>query len=246
MTAKLDGRVVLVTGAAGGIGAALVERLFTEGARVAAVDIDDDALGRLGGPESHLLKLRCDVTSASDCQGAADECIRRFGQLDVLVNNAGVYPAQPFENISVDDWRKVMAINLDSAFLMARACVPAMKRREWGRIISLASGTVLLGTPLYAHYAAAKSGVVGLTRVLASEFGQFGITANVVSPGLTLTQRVLDHVSPELLERRRKERAIARDEQPADVVAVIVFLASDDAAFITGQLLNVDGGVVKH
>ena len=170
----------------------------------------------------------------------------RFGRVDVLVNNAGIYPSQNFEDITFEEWRRVIGINLDSAFLVTSAMLPLMKRLGRGRIINISSGTVLLGTPTYTHYAAAKAGLIGFTRSLASELGPSGITVNAVAPGLTLTDTVAATVSAELLERRRLQRAVRRHQMPNDIVGTILFLASTDSDFVTGQLINVDGGTAMH
>jgi NAD(P)-dependent dehydrogenase (short-subunit alcohol dehydrogenase family) len=239
---RLNGKLALITGAAGGIGAALVERFLAEGARVVAADINVD-----GAAATDLLRAeRLDVTSEESCRAVVGAVERSWGPIDILINNAGVYPAAPIEEISYAEWRRILAINLDGVFLMSQAVVPAMKRKRWGRIVSMSSGTVWLGTPRYTHYAAAKMGVIGFTRSLASELGEFGVTVNAVSPGLTLTETVRHAVSPELLERRLQERPLKRHQFAADVVGAVLFLASDDAEFVTGQTINVDGGVAFH
>ena len=247
--ARFSGRVAVVTGAAGGIGAALVRRFLGEGAGVVAADLDVARAARLdeaASAEGRLLPLRLDVTSEEDCLALARQVEERFGRIDILVNNAGVYPAQRFEDISYAEWRRIIAINLDGAFLMTRAVLPAMRRGKWGRIVNISSGSVLLGTPLFTHYAAAKSGIIGFSRSLASEIGEAGITVNVVSPGLTATETVLKTISPELLELRRQQRPLRRHQYADDVVGAILFLASSDAEFITGQTVNVDGGAAMH
>jgi NAD(P)-dependent dehydrogenase (short-subunit alcohol dehydrogenase family) len=162
------------------------------------------------------------------------------------VNNAGVYPAKPIEQITYDEWRRVLAVNLDSVFLMTRAVVPGMKARGRGRIVNMSSGTVLLGVPNFAHYASAKAGIIGFTRCLAAELGPSGITVNVVAPGLTATDTVLAQMTPAMLQTRREGRALRRDLKPEHIVGAIVFLVGDAAELITGQLVNVDGGLAMH
>jgi NAD(P)-dependent dehydrogenase (short-subunit alcohol dehydrogenase family) len=246
---RLDKKVAIVTGAAGGIGAALVERFLAEGARVVAADIDVTrarSLAAAQGADDRFRAEKLDVTLEESCRSVVAAVERTWGSIDVLVNNAGVYPAAPIEEISFAEWRRILAINLDGVFLMSQAVVPTMKRQRRGRIISMSSGTVWLGTPRYTHYAAAKAGVIGFTRSLASEVGEFGVTVNAVSPGLTVTDTVRRSVSPELLERRLQERPLKRHQYAADVVGAVLFLASDDAEFITGQTINVDGGVAFH
>ncbi len=249
MAGRLDGRVAIVTGAARGMGAAMTRRFVAEGARVVAADIDLAAATALAAslvtPE-RVRAVRVDVASETSAAALAHEAEAAFGRIDILVNNAGIYPVQAFEDISYEDWRRVVAVNLDGTFLVTRAVVPAMKRRRWGRVINISSGTVWLGTPRFTHYAAAKAGVIGFTRSLASELGEFGITVNVVSPGLTATETMLGIIPPALLEARREQRPIKRHQVAEDVVGAVLFLASDDAEFVTGQTVNVDGGLAMH
>jgi NAD(P)-dependent dehydrogenase (short-subunit alcohol dehydrogenase family) len=249
MAGRLDGRVAIVTGAARGMGAAMARRFVAEGARVVAADVDLDAAAALAaslGGRERVRAVHVDVASEASAAALARETEASFGRIDVLVNNAGIYPVQAFEDISYDDWRRVLAVNLDGAFLVTRAVVPAMKRARWGRVINIGSGTVWLGTPRFAHYAAAKAGLTGFTRCLASELGDFGITVNLVSPGLTATETMLGVIPAALLEARRQQRPIKRHQVAEDVVGAVLFLASDDAAFVTGQTVNVDGGLAFH
>jgi NAD(P)-dependent dehydrogenase (short-subunit alcohol dehydrogenase family) len=184
---RLNDLVTVVTGAAGGLGSAITHRFLREGAVVVAVDIHHERLDRLvtDFPDARLTAFEADVASGSDCARMRAFIEDRFGRVDVLVNNAGIYPSQSFEDITHEEWRRVIGINLDSAFLMTSAMLPLMKRLGRGRIINISSGTVLLGTPTYTHYAAAKAGLIGFTRSLASELGPSGV--NAVAPGLTLT-----------------------------------------------------------
>jgi NAD(P)-dependent dehydrogenase (short-subunit alcohol dehydrogenase family) len=248
--AGLGGRLVLVTGAARGIGAALTRALVAEGARVVAADIDLAAAQAFAksvdASGASVIPLHVDVTSESSCQDLARRVEAEHGPLDALVNNAGVYPAKPFEQITYEEWRRVLAVNLDSVFLMTRAVVPAMKARGRGRIVSMSSGTVLTCVPNFTHYASAKAGIIGFTRSLAAELGPSGITVNVVAPGLTATDTVLAQMTPAMLKARREARALRRDLKPEDIVGAIVFLVSDAAELITGQLINVDGGLAMH
>ena len=163
-----------------------------------------------------------------------------------MPNGAGHFPRQAFEEITAEDWRRVIDLNLTGAFLMTQGVLPLMKGRGWGRIISYASGTAFNGTPGQAHYVAAKAGVIGLTRCLASELGEHGITANVITPGLTLTAPVRRDYPPAVLAAAVERRSIRRDMVPEDLVGTTFFLASPDADFMTGQILNVDGGSTKH
>jgi len=246
---RFDNKVAVVTGAANGIGSAIARRLLAEGASVVAADIDAKAAGRLADDAKaggRLLFVETDVSSEASCRAAAEAVDRQFGRADILVNNAGIFPSQPFASIKYADWRRVLAVNLDGPFLMTQNFAPLMRRNNYGRIVNFASGTVWTGNPGMTHYIASKSGVIGLSRCLAHELGGFGITVNVVSPGLTSTETVVNSIPKELIEARRSQRAIKRLQTADDLVGTVLFLASDDAAFVTGQNIVVDGGVVLH
>lgn len=240
-----EDRVVVITGAAGGIGALLVERFLANGDTVLATDISSDALERLRDTTSgdaKLITAAADISREEDCEGLADLARGEEGRVEVLINCAGFFPILPFEEMSSDDWRRVIDINLTGPFLMTRAFLPLMKEREWGRIINFGSGSVFDGTKGQTHYVAAKAGIVGFSRSLAREVGGYGITVNVVTPGLTVTKAVRESFPPALLEAQRNGRALQRDEVPEDLVGPVFFLASPDAGFISGQTINVDGG----
>ncbi len=244
-----QGRVVVITGAAGGIGAALVERFLANGDRVVALDHVQNALDNLaarGFPPDRIAYLTCDVSREDSCTTAAAAVEARFGRVDVLVNAAGVFPTCRVEDMTLEAWRTVIDINLTGTFLIVRAMIPLIKARGWGRIVNLGSATVFGGPSGRAHYVASKSGVIGLSRCLASELGDYGITVNVVTPGLTVTEAVTRDTPAELIERVRTIRPVKRDQQASDVTGAVFFLASPEADFITGQTLNVDGGMNKH
>ncbi|WP_113698759.1 SDR family NAD(P)-dependent oxidoreductase [Nonomuraea lactucae] len=239
-----DDRVVIITGAAGGIGSLLVDRFLASGDTVIATDTDQEVLDtRLAGSHRRrLITVAADISTEQDCDRLAQTARRETGRVDVLVNCAGYFPFTPFEEMKPDDWRRVIDVNLTGTFLMTRAVLPIMKGRGWGRIINFGSGSVFDGTAGYAHYVAAKAGIVGFSRSLAREVGGYGITVNVVTPGLTVTPAVRDHMPPEVLRAQREGRAIKRDELPEDLVGPVFYLASTDSDFVTGQILNVDGG----
>jgi 3-oxoacyl-[acyl-carrier protein] reductase len=239
------GRVVVITGAGGGIGALLVKQFLSNGDTVLGTDNSDAALARLRedlGPEAALMTETADVSSEQDCARLAEVMRDGPGHVDVLVNCAGFFPITPFEDITAADWRKIIDINLTGSYLMVQALLPLMKDRGWGRIVNFGSASVFDGTKSQTHYVAAKAGVVGFTRSLAREVGPYGITTNVITPGLTVTDAVRDTFPPSLLEAQRKSRALGRDELPEDLLGPVLFLASDASGFITGQTLNVDGG----
>ena len=236
-----QGRIVLITGAAGGLGSLFVDRFLANGDTVIATDNSEKALNQLAKREQ-LYTTVTDISEEASCAKLADFARDRAGRVDVLINCAGSSPVQSFDEMSLTDWNKVIGIDLTGDFLMAKAILPLIKGRGWGRIISIGSGSVFEGLSQQANYVAAKAGVVGFSRSLARAVGNDGITVNVVAPGLTLTPAAAEWVPRELIEAHRKARAIQRDEKGEDVVGAVFFLASPDADFITGQTLNVDGG----
>ena len=235
---RLKGQVAIVTGGAMGIGKAIAARLAKDGASVVVADLHK--------AQTAALSLQVDVSKESDAARMAAEAVKAFGRIDILVNNAAVFSSlelRPFENIPIDEFRRVMEVNIMGVWLCCRACVPHMRKSGGGRIINLASGAPLKGVPLFLHYIASKGAVISMTRGLARELGKDAITVNALAPGFTLSENVAKvpaHVRQG--EITRTTRAIPRDEKPEDLVGTVSFLASDDAAFMTGQTLVVDGG----
>ena len=243
----LQNRTAVVTGAAGGIGSALTAHLLSEGAAVIAVDLGAKALEKLSQSDldnSRLVTIAGNITDEGECARIADQVGKGFDHVDILVNCAGLFPPCAFEKMSFAEWRRIMAVNFDGVFLMTSAILPLMKNNGYGRIINIGSSSYFQGTPNYVHYVAAKAGVIGFTRSLAREVGAYGITTNVVAPGLTSTQFVLDSTSEAFLENRRVQRSIQRHQYPKDVVGTILFLCSAASDFVTGQTIVVDGGAV--
>jgi len=247
---RLEKKVVIVTGAAKGIGAAIAESCVREGARVAALDLDGpgaEAVAKaLRDLEADALALRCDVTRAPDIAAALEAVLARWGRVDVLVNNAGGFAViRDTEDIAEAEWEAIMASNLTSVFLFSKAVLPIMKRQRYGRIVNLASVVGRAGAVrVTSHYAAAKAGVIGFTRHLALEVGADGITVNAVAPGTTATERVLKARTPEETARVAAAIPVRRLGEPREIADAVVFLASDAAAFVTGATLDVNGGQV--
>ncbi len=247
---KLKGRTAIVTGAGRGIGKALATRLAQDGANVVVADVakhDVSAAEIAKATGAKTLGLKIDVSSQEDTERMAAETIKAFGSIDVLVNNAAMFAVlqlRPFEQIPVEEWKRLMEINIMGAALCARAVSAQMRKQQRGRIINLASAAPLKGVPLFLHYIASKGAVIAMTRGLARELGKDNITVNAIAPGFTLSEGVLDNPRYAELnnEASLRTRALRRDEKPEDLVGVCSYLASDDSAFMTGQTLVVDGG----
>ena len=246
---RLDGKVAIVTGGAKGIGEAIAKGLAAEGARIVIADLQGAEEAAAAYPDG--VGLRVDVSSEEDVARMADDAVERCGGIDVLVNNAGLYATlamRPFDQIPVDEWRKVMDVNVLSMFLTCRAVVPRMRERGGGRIINISSGTPFRGVPFLLHYVTSKGAIVALTRALAKELGGDDILVNCVAPGFTMSAGVREH--PEVVEALGQvsvsARTLRRDQVPEDVVGAVVYLAGPGAGFVTGQTMVIDGGQYFH
>jgi 3-oxoacyl-[acyl-carrier protein] reductase len=247
---RLKDRVVIVTGGGVGIGKAYCNAVAKEGAQVVVADIQEAEAKKVAADINQTggdaLAVAVDVTSPERTEAMADATLKQYGRIDVLVNNAGLYSAlkkKPFMEIDVAEWDRVMAVNVKGLFLCVKAVYPAMKRQGKGKIINISSGTALSGSPFFLHYVSSKAGVIGFTRALAREVGGDNICVNSIMPGLTISGSNQEGVmTPEQLADRRKRRCFQRDQYPQDLVGTVIFLASEDSDFMTGQALSVDGG----
>lgn len=250
---RLEGRTAIVTGAAYGIGFAAVERFLREGANVVLTDIKghEEAAARLADHGPQVMALALDVRDEESVTESVAKTVERYGSVDILVNNAAIsaelHPG-PFEQQSVEDWRRIYEVNVIGVFRMCREVSPHMRRAKWGRIINIASGTAFKGAPGMLHYIASKGAILSMTRALATEFGPDNVLVNAVSPGLTMTESVAKagHVTGYFEESVMAARIIKRPAVATDVANAIFYFASDDAAFVTGQTITADGGSVFH
>jgi 3-oxoacyl-[acyl-carrier protein] reductase len=247
------GKSVIVTGGGKGIGKVYVEEFAKAGARVVAADVDADAAkavaGSLAGAGHEALGLGVDVASEQATAAMAQATLDRFGAIDVLINNASlmsVLPRRSWLEIPVEEWDRVMAVNLRGMFLCCRAVFPAMAAQKRGKIVNISSSRVWEGAPNRLHYTTSKAGVIGLTRALSREVGEFGITVNALTPGITQSETQVASSSGNYLATRIAGRAIERVQVPADLVGAVMFLAAAASDFMTGQTINVDGGKSMH
>ncbi len=242
---KLEGRVAIVTGAGQGIGRAIAEKLRDEGAGVIVANKNSETAAKTAaeiGGTAHV----SDVSDPDQVSALVAAAVDQFGRLDILVNDAAIVPFVPWEELDFAEWRRVMSVNIDGVFLMCKAVYPHMKAAGYGRIVNIASNVVTAGTPNMAHYVSSKGAVFAFTRSLATEVGAHGITVNAVAPGLTASEGVLASPHAEAFDFVVSLQSIPRRGVPADIAPAVAFLASEEAHWITGQMLTADGGHTRH
>ena len=249
----LADKTIIVTGGGKGIGKVYVEEIAKRGANVFAADIDGAAaeavVDRLCAEGWRAHAQRTDIADAASVAALAQAAMDKTGRIDVLINNASlmsVLPRQSWLEIPLEEWDRVMAVNLRGMFLCCRAAYPAMKEQGCGKIVNIASSRVFEGTPLRLHYTTSKAGVIGFTRALSREVGPMGITVNAIAPGNTLSETQVGSSSSQYLATRVEGRAIPRSQMPEDLVGAVMFFSSAASDFITGQTLLVDGGGAMH
>lgn len=245
---SLDGKIAVVTGGAEGIGRAIALELSKRGAVVVIADINDafDVVKQIEESGGRGVAFNCDVSSEESVKGFAQALESLYGGCDIIVNNAGIYPLTSFEDISFSLWKKMFAVNVDSQFLISKYLISKMKKDGWGRIINLTSTTFWMNIERYVHYISTKAANIGFTRALASELGKHGITVNAVAPSLVKTKTTEDSDLAQMFDVVANDmQAIKRLSVPEDITGTVAFLASNDASFITGQTIAVDGGLVR-
>lgn len=246
---RLAGRVAIVTGGARHIGARYCRSLAKEGAAVVVADILDGAkvVEEIKYAGGKALALKVDVSNEEDTNRMATEAVKAFGSIDVLVNNAAIFiniQRHPFYEISAEEWDRVSAVNIKGPFLCAKAVFAKMKEQRSGKIINISSSTAFWGTPNFLHYVASKAALIGMTRALAREVGEYGICVNAIAPGLV--EHEGQNAPKALTELQLKERSIKRLQTPEDLLGTLLFLASPDSDFMTGQTIVVDGGSIFY
>ncbi|MGH7929410.1 MAG: SDR family NAD(P)-dependent oxidoreductase [Candidatus Binatia bacterium] len=246
---RLAGRVAIVTGGARHIGARYCRSLAEQGAAVVIADVLDGAkvAEEINSAGGKAIALTVDVSKEEDTSRMAAETVKAFGRIDILVNNAAIFiniQRHPFYEISAEEWDRVSAVNIKGPFLCAKAVFPQMKEQRSGKIINISSSTAFWGTANFLHYVASKAALIGMTRSLAREVGEYGICVNALAPGLV--EHEGQNAPKALTELQLKERSIKRLQTPEDLLGTLLFLASPDSDFMTGQTIVVDGGSVFY
>ena len=242
-------KVAVITGGSKGIGQAFAKRLAEDGVHIAIADVAPgaDTVKMVEAAGRQALACSCDVTSPESIAAMAADVQKTVGRCDILINCAGIYPQRAFDDMTFEEWRRVLSLNLDSCFLVSKQFVPGMKQRGWGRIVNMASSTLGSVVTGFVHYVTSKGGIVGFTRALAHEVGPEWITVNAIAPGAFPTDAEKIHPNPEEYNRWvLDQQSIKRRGGPPDIGNLVVFLASDASSFISGQTVVIDGGWTPH
>jgi NAD(P)-dependent dehydrogenase (short-subunit alcohol dehydrogenase family) len=246
---SLKDRVVIITGAGQGIGRVFAKAFAMAGARTVIAERNEKTAGGVAADimkaDGQALAVTTNIADPASVAEMIEVVEDKYGRIDVLINNAAIFSTlqmRPFEQIPLEEWEQVLRVNITGAFLCARGVLPAMRRAKWGRIINMAAGAVSLGRPGYLHYIASKAALVGMSRSMARELGPDNITVNAILPGATFTEIERKTVTPQQKERIIGMQCVPRAETPEDLVGAALFLASEASAFITGQIINADGG----
>jgi NAD(P)-dependent dehydrogenase (short-subunit alcohol dehydrogenase family) len=255
---RLEGHVALITGGGRGIGKAIARRLYSEKADIVICGTTEDVLKKaaeeIASEDREVLPMVCDVSDSGQVKAMVEKARRRFGKVDILVNNAAIMlrhigyerATKPFYELEEADWDRVMDVNVKGMWLCSSEVFSDMRAQNWGRVINISSDTVFMGRGNGIQYITSKAAVVGITRGLAFEAGPYGITVNAISPGLVQSETVQEHDFKEMSEVLANSSAIPRLEYPEDLAGAAAWLASDDAAFVTGQNISVSGGLSLH
>jgi NAD(P)-dependent dehydrogenase (short-subunit alcohol dehydrogenase family) len=247
MPISVEGKAVVVTGGVGEMGSSLARRLVREGAKVVVADVADGAaLERELKEEGEALFIRTDVSSEEETRRMAEAAEGAFGRIDALVNNAGLFTAKAWDELTLEDWRERFRVNVEGTFLATKAVVPVMEKGGGGKIINIGSDTVWMGTPGFAHYVASKGAVMAFTRAIATELGPRGVTSVYVTPTLLETPGTRAAFPQGHFDFVLSHTPVGRLEKPEDVNGLIVFLCSDEAGFINGAAINIGGGISMH
>ena len=241
-------RIAIVTGSANGIGQSFCQTLAAQGISVIGIDLAEQEqtskLVTAAGVDFH--SINCDVSNLQAMQAAIDTVVASTGHIDIVVANAGIYPAGPFDEVSSEDWRQVMRVNVDGVFSTIQASLPHLRRNQWGRIVVISSAAIWNGVPLQTPYVASKAALIGLVRSLAGEIANDNITVNAISPGLTETENLLNSWPGGLFDWVVEAQSIKRRMQADDLASTLLYLIDEKSDFVTGQTINVDGGFAKH
>jgi NAD(P)-dependent dehydrogenase (short-subunit alcohol dehydrogenase family) len=242
---RFKDKVVIITGGGGKLGKAYALAFAQEGAKLSLPDVvsADHVVKELRDAGGEAMSVECDVSNETSVTAMVEATVKQFGGVDILVNNAAYFMTVkkgPFWEMEVAEFDKAMAVNVRGSWLCAKAVVPLMKQRPKGKIINISSGVALSGNPSYIHYVTSKGAIISMTRAMARELGDYGICVNSVAPGFVVTEG--REVDPEYERRRNERRCFKRTQVESDVVGTVLFLASADSDYMTGQLLSIDGG----